>query len=531
MGSLVFTHPWLLLFLLLLPLLFWKPRRSLRPLETDRLALWHKALERQGGGGRKARFFPRLLNSLLFTTLIVAAAGPKRPEIPGVHKLWQVFDASPSMSLRMGPGEETRWSRALAHATALSHRAPGPIPSQACRLLAARLAPMGDTPSLGPGPLPAQPGALLPFAAQADRETAIVFWGDGAGPSPWPSGGGTQLFLGGAPLGAVSNQGFRLARLEDPWPDKMLDLQFALVKKGPARLRLRRGEGAWAALPPLTQGKDGLLHLRIPREKGGHLEISLEAKDPFALDDRLLLQLRPPPRLRVSALPPDKGQVLVRFLRERCGVSQDSSLPALWEVQIRSGGRLPSTQRHSPGKPGAAPDRGVLLCLGTQVGGEQVFGPSRGGLDWERQDPLLKGLDLSGFVPSRLLRGKLPPGFRVLARLGKDPLLAVHEQRRILAFLGTLPKDGLFRQPFFPILCLRFLRLVLDDGGESHLAPLPPSIEYAKPGVLEAKAIPPGREVEDIRFFEPERPFAPKLALLAFALLGMVFLRLFFQKR
>jgi hypothetical protein len=173
---------------------------------------------------------------------------------------------------------------------------------------------------------------------------------------------------------------------------------------------------------------------------------------------------------------------------------------------------------------------GVLICLGTQVVTGQKLGSVRGGLDWERNDPLLKGLDLSGFVPKQVLQGQLPQGFRILARIGKDPLLAIHEERRLLAFLGILPNEGLFRQPFFPILCLRFLRRAMDDGGESKLFPLPSILEYAQPEALVAKSIPQRSGVKKIHFFEPERPYNRQLAWLALALIGFVFLRVLLWK-
>ena len=116
----------------------------------------------------------------------------------------------------------------------------------------------------------------------------------------------------------------------------------------------------------------------------------------------------------------------------------------------------------------------------------------------------------------------------MLAWLGKDPLLVVNEGRRVLAFLGTLPREGLFRQPFFPILCLRFLRRVLDDGRESRLAPLPPEREYAPARALEARPIPPERAAGRIAFFEPERRYEGDLALLALVLLGMALMRAFY---
>ncbi|HHI80207.1 MAG TPA: hypothetical protein ENK02_09505 [Planctomycetes bacterium] len=560
MSPLSFTHPWFLLLLLLQPLLFWRPRRNLAPLDSDRLVLWSKALEQLGGGRGKARFLPRVLHSLIFSVLVLGAAGPVRPEVPGVHRLWQVWDASPSMALRTGP-EETRWSRARARAEALSQGRPQAIPSRAFRLDASHLSPMGDSHSLSQGsgiaapgvPLPsatkaeqvgkamgdthsmsqggriAAPGVLLPFAAQADEETAVVFWGDGAGPSPWPEGGTGRLFFGAAPLGEVQDLGFRQVRLEDPWPDREVLLRFRWVGGTKAPLRLRRGEGAWVDLPDPRLEKGGAWVLRIPREQGGALELALKKGDSFPLDDRLRLWLRPPPRLRLRSIPKGRATALLDFLRDRClpkTPKVKDTFPSEWEVQVRVGGRLPPRPR----LPGAGPDprMGVPLCLGTQVGEGQRLGEAKGGLDWLREDPLLKGLDLSGYVPRRLLKGPLPAGYRVLAWLGKDPLLVVNEGRRVLAFLGTLPREGLFRQPFFPILCLRFLRRVLDDGRESRLAPLPPEREYAPARALEARPIPPERAAGRIAFFEPERRYEGDLALLALVLLGMALMRAFY---
>ncbi len=534
MGQLAFTQPWLLLFLLLLPLLFWKPRRSFRPLETDRLALWQKALERMGGGRGRSHFFPRLLNSLIFVTLVVAAAGPKRPERPGVKKLWQVLDASPSMAVRTGPGE-SRWSSARARSQALRRRGGQPtVPSRSFRLQGSLILPMGDTHSSEPGLLPARPLALLPFAAQAGAETAVVFWGDGAGPSPWPKEEGSRLFFGGAAVGRVENQGFRSARVEDPWPDKDVLLFFSLVKEDSSpTLRMRRGVGPWEVLPLSLPKKSGIYPLRIPRGSGGPLEIALSGEDPFQRDQHLVLMLRPPPDLRVTAVPPDKAQLLARFLRERCGLSSAPPSPSTVQVQIRSGGNLLAAPPSGQVDPASrVQKKGVLLCLGTQVAEGQRLVAVRGAIEWNRNDPLLKGLDLSGFVPKQVLRGDLPAGFRVLARLGKDPLLVVHERRRLLAFLGTLPHEGLFRQPFFPILCLRFLGQVLGQGKtRTRMRPLPPKVEYAQPGLLDAHAVPAPRRIDRISFFVPARPYAPFLAMLALGLIALAFFRVLFSLR
>ncbi|GEM_PF-3187026 len=513
-----FHEAWVLLGLLLLPLVLLLARPPIRELPSDRIVLWARALAKLRSRKKAPR--PGLLLLLDLCALggfLLAGADPYLPEREGFRECWAVVDLSPSMAAPADPHRPSlgsRLERARAEVVALSGRLPPGIRLRTFGLEGERL-PERAPETMRPGEEIARPGILAEFSGMAGRSACILFWSDGAGPSPWPKRR-SNLFLrqagepgpGPAPQGGILEAG-----IEDPWPEDHLELE-VLVRDPPGATALlleSPGIGKLEIAPLERAAEAGGARLRFRLPRGRSIRITRLPPDAFPLDDRLRIRARPAWHPEIGVFPADSpgAGVLGRFLASSLGgrLTTDGSSPPGSRIQIIEGGRLP-----------AWPRDGVLrFCFGTVLPGMRDGTPLETFPDWRRELPVLRGLDLGGLEgEERKVPGPLPEGTVVLARVLDEPLLLWNPSMRL--FWSGLPfaASNLERLPFLPVLCLRFCgeaASAKEGGGD-----VPTSVAGLLPPEEGELAVRPAGPPRSPRWFEPERPlwrFPLALALLA----------------
>ncbi len=525
-----FSRAWVLWFLLLLPVVFLLYREPSVELTTDRLGLWRRALARLPRRKRRKPPLGLILTLLMTALIVLAAAGGGRPEREGPRRFAVVVDLSPSMQY---PEKGVRRLRTLLPTLEAELRAIPPwIPG---RLLVLRDEEMGEMtrwkalavgstevrglPTLSAPRLGglARLGLARRLAERSGASTAVLLYADGAGPSPWPKDPPDNLYLrAGGSAEAKNPIGFVSARVLDPWPGAELQVQLGLrqpVAKGVALLLVSQGHKAQQKIP-LDEGGTELVKIDVPRAFGAEITLELEPGDGFALDESLVLKPRPAWGPTILSRPFDDKdlRVLEGYLEEELAaeVLTDEGLFATKKdrLLLMEGGEL--ARWPTDGMP--------RLCFGTRLPGLSRVGALEGPVEWERGDPLLRGLELSTLRVDEGLRGQLPEGARVLARVGGQPFLLLMPERRMLWCATELGQSSLVEQAFLPLLILRSLRQLAPEGAATSLTGL------LDPREADVAARPAPRSRPTPVFFRPRRPYWPEI-LGAF--LVLLFLRFF----
>ena len=512
-----FSRVWVLWFLLLLPVVFLLYREPSIEIKTDRLGLWRRALARLPRRKRRKPPLGLILTLLMTFLIVVAAAGAGRPEREGPRRFAVVVDLSPSMhylenGVRRLRTQVPRLEKELAGI-------PRYIPGKLLALRDGRLEDMlvWDPVEMSPTEHRGLPTLVAPrvggianlglarrLAERSGEDTAVFLYSDGAGPSPWPGVLPDNLYLRGAGSPEASNPtGFVSAEFFDPWPGAELQVQVGLRQPRVADLQLllvSKNHEAQHTIP-LGDANGKPIKIDVPRMFGSEVVIRVEPSDGFDLDEKLVLRPRSAWGPTLLSRPWDDPdlRVLEGYLEEELAaqVLTDEQLFASKKdrLLLMEGGEL--ARWPTDGMP--------RLCFGTRLPDLSRSGPLEGALEWERADPLLRGLELSTLRVEEGLRGKVPDKARVLARVGGQPFLLLLPEQRMLWSASELGRNRLVEQAFLPLLILRCLKHLAPVGKDTTLTGLLDPSE----GVVAARPAPRSRPTPI--FFRPRRPYWPEL--------------------
>lgn len=415
-----FSHPEHLLALLLLPLLYWlsRPVRPRLSVATPHLAQWRRALARVRKRPLRLRWLRLLLLMLAFAAAAAAFSGPTIGARDGPRELVVLLDRSASMAA------SGAWESAQSELQAQLSRLPEDVEVRLalCGAAVERrqglreeiLASLGSPSGVGSIDF----DALVQATASAD--VAVWTITDGLGPAVAPASG--ALTLVGAP---VDNVAITDLQVVDAWPLPRVAL----------RLRIDNfSRGSRSVLLAV----DGVVHadVRLDLAAGAHVEQVLEVQrgaggavrvflrdgaDGLAADDEVSVQLPPPPPGDIAVLSdaeagPEIG-VAAAALAEECGGRVVAAATETAGFLLVEGGRLPG---------GGKGERS--LTFGTRFSNVPLAASDLrtdpAVLDWDRDDPVTAGLDLSELVVRTALRAEhLPPGTSLVS--GTDGPLVV----------------------------------------------------------------------------------------------------------
>ncbi len=198
-------------------------------------------------------------------------------------------------------------------------------------------------------------------------------------------------------------------------------------------------------LAPLAPGETRELAIELMRSPaGGRARLAFASDDVFPVDDEAVVVLAPRPAPHVVALGAAEGGPWLATAADAVAAAVDgrvvSDAAAVGPGGTASGGSsegssaAPSFVLLDGGTVGLHPGERPMLSFGTTfVGGAKLkpqpvddvrpwIGPE--GLDWDRDDPLTRGLDLSALLVDLAFPGVLPSG-RPLVWCDEGPLVVV----------------------------------------------------------------------------------------------------------
>ncbi len=426
------SHPGRLLWLLALPVLLWlaRPVRPRRIVATPHLVQWLRARARLGR--RPVRFPWRrfVLLGIAFAAAVLAFAGATRGGRAGPTTLVVLLDTSASMG---AGGDGSPWRQGLARLRTALGALPGHVEVRLALCGAALDVRQGERHELLAA-LPEHPAGenRVDLAALAARLAAdfdrVSVWSitDGCGAARPPVDGALTL-LGGA----VPNAAITALDVEDAWP--LPDVTFTVEARSflaePATLRLEVQGGVEPATAdvPLAPGRVERVALRLRRTSGGRTSVRLTAPaDGLAADDVVSALLPAPAATDIALLADGEVPAVVRA--------------AAAALAGETGGRVVEGERAEPAafllvEGGILPD-GVagrrMLTFGTRRGTAPLLGDDVVArptvIDWDRADPLTRGLDLSELDVGACLRADFLGAGRPLISAAHGPLLVVDER-------------------------------------------------------------------------------------------------------
>ena len=515
---------WLWSLVVLLPLLWWlaRPPRPRRQMLTAHREQWLRAL------GALRRRPPRLrplrlwLLAVAVVAIAFAAAAPKVAAGPGPDRLLVLLDASASMAARSG--DATAQSGALRVIREQLVEVPAHVDVEVVELGAGGLRRLrGPVARKLADPMPPQgalPASLAELAQVGGAQQQTVVWTVTDGQH------GAALPLDGAITctgSAAVNAAVLAVACEDLWPlpelDLTVDMQWFADEPALGVLRI---EGAVEPVEPmrveLAADQRVRAELSVRRLRaGGLLRVRLEVEgDALAADDLWQAGLPPLPAPRIAVLADDRGGPYVRAaaaaLAEEVG----------GDVVAAASGEGAGFLLIEGGQAQLAPGSSPLLAFGVaRPDAEPELWPEPVVVDWDREDPLMAGLDWSELQVSHALAEALPDGKPLLMGRGlaggRRPLAVLVEgpQASSLHFAFRIQDSNLGLLPVFPQLLRRAL---LRGYGEGR------RIEERSPPVLAAEADLRGlaaarRPLPD--FGTAARELGSWCALLALALLAL----------
>jgi Aerotolerance regulator N-terminal/von Willebrand factor type A domain len=459
-----FAHAeWLHLLWLAAPIaILFLVRRRPKVAEVSSLILWRSVLAedmRHPWLGALREPFMLLLNLLLLALIALAAAGPERVEAGPGPKTWAVvIDGGVTMEARAGDGR-TRFDtardrvREILARVALIDRVilvlAGPTP--------VLLAPPGP-----PGPrLAAALAEASPGAGPSDLDAAITLAGSAAGEEPdllvvvgetAPDGPATGFVSVAEPTVNVGFTGVSARR--DP-VTLGTRITFTVGNAGPDAAErevtiLGPGGRRETVRISLTPGEKTERTVDFEPAAAGQAELTLAPGDAFTRDDRIVVPVSPPPRMRVLST-----GVLDPFL--------EAALRAQGDRVDRAGSAvLPADDL-----PETIPSNAVLILDGQDApaglvrGNVWVFGAPGAAsrkapavTSSVSDHPVMAGVDLSHFGLTRARPLRDVGGRRVLVRAEGGPVITAEARDglRILRFGFALKDGNLHVLAAFPVL-------------------------------------------------------------------------------
>lgn len=403
------SRPENLLWLLLLPVLFWlsRPQPPRQVALTPHLALWLRARARLGRRAIRFRWRRFLLLALAFGTTVLALCGPTHGGREGPRALAIVLDASTSM----GAGApDSPWSRARALIEERLHDLPAHVVAQIALCGAEVRVLTGSTEELIAqlDVAPAGAGAvdlddLVASLASSASRVAVWTITDGLGPTAPPRAGALTVL--GAP---AANAGFTAVHVADAWPlpELAIDAELHNFADAPREVRIA-AEGGVAAAPPIAvtipAGGTERVTLALRRTTGGRLRVSFEgAADALAADDAVEIDLAPPPPADIAVLADsDAGPWIQRAAQALARTTGGQVVPGGGKGRVGflmvEGGILPDL-----GAGARSLTFGTRQSTHELTEADMVLQPRV--VDWDRTDPLTRDLDLSELWVAASLR-------------------------------------------------------------------------------------------------------------------------------
>ncbi|MEM7198670.1 MAG: VWA domain-containing protein [Planctomycetota bacterium] len=528
------SDPQRLWLLLVLPLLLWlaRPHRPRHRVATPHLEQWLRARARLGRRPRRFPWLRWLLAAVAATATVGAFAGARYGGRSGPQALAVVVDASASMAARVTPeGEETAFASAVtAVREALAALPPHVrvrvvacsdsvtrLPSDAAMALEqlAQISPRGA----GLVDLSAVGRELDGLA----HEVAVWTVTDGLGPTP-PAAVGALTLVGST----QDNAGITAVAIEDAWP--LPEVQASLTvdnfsgRPGRWMVRARGGVEDAAAPVELRPGESARVGLALRRTRGGRLELWLDGTpDGFAVDDRITVQLPEPAAPRIAVLADDEtspgiAAAAAALAAETGGRVLAAAAAGEADYLITDGGILPGPAVHPRS-----------LSFGTRRQDAPLsvadIEPAPTVADWDREDPITRGLDLSelqvqtclvrdfGGAGATLIRAAHGP----LAVLSRDPTSEPAAASVHVAF--RLSDSNFALLPAFP----QFVRRSFARSFGAGDGAVPGSDSLLSAAESDLRPPSTGRPAERPlpAFGAPSVPLAPGLLLLALAALAL----------
>ncbi len=508
-------HPERLVWLLLLPVLWWlaRPPAPRAVLWTPHFAQWQQALARLGRTAPRRRGLPFVLLALAATAAVLALAEPVLPNRPGPLRLVVLCDRS--ASLAQVHGGQPAWAVAEQR---LRERLDAVPPWVDVTLLrcggpllrrhgpsARALHDLGAPAGAAVADLPALAASL------ASADTAVLTVTDGQGQAALPAVGG--LLLVGAP---ADNAAVLAVRTTDHWPLPELELEVDVVRcaAGSGSVQVTVSGGVEAAAPQAVVLEPGVpvavsfALRRLPA--GGRCTVQVAwPGDALPADDRCELDLPPLPAPRIAVLDAGDGgpfaMAAARALAQEVG----------GEVGLGAAGTAAGLLLVDGGIASLVPGQVRALTFGCQLTaapptGEPVYGPVL--TEWDRAGPLLAGLELGELRIAAALPELLPPGevllwgavpglpaaplAVVVPAVGRTDLASVH-------FAFRLVDSNLPLLAAFPQLLRRLFVRCYGSGAEIAVRTEPPpldEVDLRTPARGPERALPEfGAPAQDLR--------------------------------
>lgn len=514
------THPERLWWLLLLPLLWLLalPPRPRRALLTAHLPQWLAALAAQQRRPPRLRRWRLLLLVLAATLGVLAHAGLRARAAPGKTRLVVVFDTSASMAARAGG--DSAHARAVQLLREQLAALPGNVEvrlladgdvvttlqDEVARALATAPAPHGA---------PSVPLEAAVAAAAAD-DTATWLLTDGQHGVPAAQ---RVTVLGRA----ADNWAITAVDCDDHWPQPAL--QLAVTVRSFAAVPAHGHLQVSGPVQPfggvdldLLAGASHTFALQLQRDgTAGTLQVQLQMPgDALAADDVFTVALPPLPQPDIAVLAdadadavPAVHVAASALAAELGGKVIEAKAGATASFQLIEGGVVTLPQ----------PFRGITFGTRAPSAPTSLW-PAPLVTDWDRQQPLLRGLDFSELAVQAAWHGILPEGRPLLYGVGPDgatePLLVQSPDARggALHFAFRLQDSNLALLPAFPQLLRRAL---LPAYGKVALQPAP----LVPVGESDLRALPPPQDGALPAFAADGNSLAPWCLLLGLACLAL----------
>ena len=402
------TSPQHLWALLLLPVIYWlaRPVRPRRTLATPHLRQWQRAMQRVGRRPLRFRWLRFWLMVAAFVCAVVAFAGPTIGGRDGPRELVVVLDCSASMAA----GGAFDDARAL-----LAERLadiPDEVDVRVAQCAESVVVRRGTRAALLEGlPTPAGAGAAdLDALARSVAGPNIAVWTITDGGGAVPASGALSIVGERA-----DNAALTAIAVDDAWPLPRVEIRLAVANLAPTARTVTLGFDGVAHADvdvALRAGEQAEKTIAVERGAGGAVRLFLrDVGDAFAGDDVVVLHLPPPPPGAIAVLGdaeagPELHAAAAALAAECGGEVVGPDAPSVGFL-LAEGGRMPA----------GGSDRAVTF--GTRFGDRPLDQTGLVGapvvIDWDRDDPVTAGLDLSELVVEEALRSEhLPTGERLV---------------------------------------------------------------------------------------------------------------------
>jgi len=433
-GYLDLDQPERLLWLLLLPLLYLlaRPPRPRRARLTAHLRQWLQArdtLKRRPLRFRRLRF---LLLVLAFLAMVLAHAGSRVAGRAGAAELVVLVDTSASLGARSSGGPPA-WQELRQHLREQLATVPEHIPVRV-GLCGAELtlrrgreaAALADT--MPQGVLAVDMATLAAQLQQQDPDRRLAVWSltDGRGPHARVATGAVTVV--GTPL---DNVGIVAVTVADAWPLPEIAVTTTVQNLGQQAATVQLAvTGGVMPLPArelqLLPRQQQVVELALRRAGGGDLRLDLlDHRDALAVDDQVVIHVPAPPAPEIAVYSDTEDNRMLdaaakALAAESGGRVVDSVGATKAGFLLVDGGAMPTL------RPGVrALTFGTWLRAGRAGADDTVQAPAI--VDWDRQDPITKGLDLSGLRVDRCLRRGFSLAGHSLLRGAQQDLIVVAE--------------------------------------------------------------------------------------------------------